>query len=185
MSQEMSKVVKNTLGRAAYKLGTVNPGLYVGQAFDEAFDLPQGDERCRDSANQYSLESRCVESAENRSQSAELWKHGGGRALEAADDYVDLLGPGFPGQADLSASFLLAGTSQNRRTGAHLYRNGRGGISRGRNGAKKFVCQDECSAAGLQRPLAQGDSDPGARTGLSQEVTAAIKLEWSGFRSFS
>ena len=45
MTQQMSTVVGDTLRRAANKLGTADPGLYLGEAFDEAFDLPQGDHR--------------------------------------------------------------------------------------------------------------------------------------------
>jgi hypothetical protein len=47
MSQEMSKVVRDTLQKAAGQLGTVDPGPYMGDAFEEAFDLPQGDYRYR------------------------------------------------------------------------------------------------------------------------------------------
>lgn len=45
MPDRMSNVVRNTLNRAAATLGTVDPSAYLGRAFDEAFDLPQGDRR--------------------------------------------------------------------------------------------------------------------------------------------
>jgi hypothetical protein len=45
MPEPMSRVVRHTLNRAAATLGTVDPSDYLGRAFDEAFDLPQGDPR--------------------------------------------------------------------------------------------------------------------------------------------
>ena len=45
MTQPMSHVVRHRLAHAAHNLGTVDPSAYLGRAFDEAFDLPQGDGR--------------------------------------------------------------------------------------------------------------------------------------------
>lgn len=45
MSDEFSNVVRGRMRRAAQVLGTVDPGAYLGRAFDEAFDLPTGDRR--------------------------------------------------------------------------------------------------------------------------------------------
>ena len=48
MPDEFSNVVRGRMRQAAHALGTVDPGAYMGRAFDEAFDLPEGDMRYGD-----------------------------------------------------------------------------------------------------------------------------------------
>lgn len=45
MTDRFSDVVRGRMRHAAGSLGTVDPGAYLGRAFDEAFDLPPGDPR--------------------------------------------------------------------------------------------------------------------------------------------
>ena len=45
MTEQLSHVIRARLRTAAHKMGTVDPSAYMGRAFDDAFDLPQGDWR--------------------------------------------------------------------------------------------------------------------------------------------
>ncbi|QGX99328.1 hypothetical protein EI983_14085 [Roseovarius faecimaris] len=45
MTDQLSNVIRSRLSTAARKMGTVDPSAYMSRAFDEAFDLPQGDAR--------------------------------------------------------------------------------------------------------------------------------------------
>ncbi|MEM1237643.1 MAG: hypothetical protein AAGI10_11775 [Pseudomonadota bacterium] len=50
MAEHLSKVVRTRLATAAHKMGTADPGRYMGRALDEAFDLPAGDPRYGENA---------------------------------------------------------------------------------------------------------------------------------------
>ncbi len=106
MSQEMSKVVRSTLSKAAGTLGTADPGAYMGEAFDEAFDLPQGDQRYRNntlSPGAAPLEASFSESEPYglRFTMEPLGPHGspGMKRQETSRQMRRLIGPMFGGNA--------------------------------------------------------------------------------------